>query len=82
MYIKLPKENKMELIRGIQEYFLNEREEEIGELAATFLLDYMIKILGPYLYNQAIHDAQFLLTQRIALMEEDLEALKLLHNRD
>ena len=45
------------LISEIQTYFLNEREEELGELATNLLLDFFIEKLGPELYNQGVYDS-------------------------
>jgi uncharacterized protein (DUF2164 family) len=74
--VKLPKEQKEQLIRRVQDYFNEERAEEIGDLAAEFLLDYMIKELGPVLYNQAIHDAIKLVAEKMFSLEDDLHAME------
>jgi uncharacterized protein (DUF2164 family) len=58
MAITLPDETRKTLIDAIKWYFVEEREEEIGDLQATFLLDFVIKEIGPSIYNQAIRDAQ------------------------
>ncbi len=76
MIPKISKEQKMHIIRQIQQYFRDERGEEIGDLAAEFLIDFMIQQLGPVLYNQAIDDVQAVLNQRMAAFEEDVDALK------
>jgi uncharacterized protein (DUF2164 family) len=72
----MPKEQKAQLINLVQDYFLKERDEEIGDLAAEFLLDFMIKQLSPIIYNQAVYDIQTMLLQKMAGIEEDIEALK------
>lgn len=55
--IVIDNEKKKVLIEEIQIYFLKEREEEIGELAATFLLDFFCEKIGPEFYNQGVFDA-------------------------
>ena len=41
MIIRIPKENKEEIIRSLQHYFYNERSEEIGNiLQKTYLILY------------------------------------------
>jgi uncharacterized protein (DUF2164 family) len=77
MIIKIPREQKMEIIALLQQYFREERDEEIGDLAAELLLDFMVKQVGPFVYNQAINDAQFIINQKTALLEEDVDALKM-----
>jgi uncharacterized protein (DUF2164 family) len=76
MLIKLAKEQKGQLINLVQEYFLKERGEILGDLAAEFLLDFMFKQLTPVIYNQAVYDIQTVLLQKMAGVEEDIEALK------
>lgn len=46
------------MIASIQQYFLEERDEEIGQLQASFLLDFVLEQIGPSIYNRAISDAQ------------------------
>jgi uncharacterized protein (DUF2164 family) len=73
---KLPREHKELLIQRLQAFFIEERSEEIGELAAELLLDFMLKELGPVVYNQAVQDATRLVAQRMTSLEEDLHALE------
>jgi uncharacterized protein (DUF2164 family) len=58
MPITLPDQTRTDLIHSIKRYFLEERDEEMGDLQAGFLLDFVIKEIGPSIYNQAIRDAQ------------------------
>jgi len=58
MPIELSDRTKSELIYSIKRYFLEEREEEIGDLKASFFLDFVLEEIGPSIYNQAVKDAQ------------------------
>lgn len=58
MAIELPDEVRKELTAAIRRYFLEERDEEIGDLQASFFLTFVLEEVGPYLYNQAVRDAQ------------------------
>ncbi|WP_378954676.1 DUF2164 domain-containing protein [Pelosinus sp. sgz500959] len=69
---KLTKELKEQIITDIQNYFHDERDEEIGNLSAELLLQFMIEKVGPAIYNQAIRDAHSLVTKKI----EDLYGLE------
>ncbi|QUH30967.1 DUF2164 domain-containing protein [Vallitalea guaymasensis] len=54
--IELSKE-KQEIIKGlIKEYFYEERDEELGDLAAMLFMDFIIEKIGPEIYNEAIND--------------------------
>ena len=46
----------------------------LGELPASQLLDFFLEELAPAVYNQAIHDAQTHLTQRLADLPGELYA--------
>lgn len=74
--VKLSREQKEPLVRRVQEYFQDERGEEIGDLAAEFFLDYMIQELGPVIYNQAIQDAVKLVGEKMVSLEDDLHSLE------
>ncbi|MGN7356215.1 DUF2164 domain-containing protein [Paenibacillus sp. SAF-054] len=80
--IKLPKEQKEEIVRSVQTYFEEERSESIGQLAAEQLIDLMIGELGPYIYNKAIEDTRMMITGKMAQIDDELYALeKPLRNR-
>lgn len=55
--ITIPKEKRADMILEIKHYFATEREEEIGDLAAGFFLDFVTEKLGPEFYNQGVADA-------------------------
>jgi uncharacterized protein (DUF2164 family) len=77
MILKMPREQKIQIISLVQQYFREERDEEIGDLAAEFLMDFMMKQISPFIYNQAINDVQSIVSQKMALLEEDVYALKM-----
>ncbi|MCA9373149.1 DUF2164 domain-containing protein [Candidatus Woesebacteria bacterium] len=69
-------QRKKECIALIQAYFLAERDEELGTLAAELIFDFFETQLGPLLYNQAIDDVRAWFTQRLPYLEADLDLLK------
>lgn len=77
MIIRIEKENKEEMIAKLKDYFYRERSEEIGDLAAGNLYDFVMKEMGPYLYNQGVKDAKFVAEQKIMNLEEDLSSLEI-----
>lgn len=76
MLPKLTTEQKETVVRNIQGYFETEREESLGELAAMNLLDFMMKELGPLLYNSGVRDARATLMDQMGRLEEELYALE------
>ena len=55
--IKITKEQRDEMILAIKHYFLIEREEEIGDLRAGLMLDFILEELAPEFYNQGVSDS-------------------------
>jgi uncharacterized protein (DUF2164 family) len=76
LFIKFTKQQKDSMISEIQRYFYEERSEEIGNLAAENLLEFIKEQLGPYFYNEAIKDARHLMVEKLASVEDDLFALE------
>jgi uncharacterized protein (DUF2164 family) len=76
LQIKIPRNEKEELIEKVQHYFQLERSEEIGSIAAEGFLDFVLKEASPYIYNHAIRDARKVLHERIGLLEEELYTLE------
>jgi uncharacterized protein (DUF2164 family) len=73
--IKIRKEEKEKVIQNIRHYFLTERDEEIGELAADLLFQFMCQQIGTIYYNQGVNDATKLVQEKLSSMEEDLYCL-------
>lgn len=73
---KLSKETKEEMMTSIQSFFLDERGEEIGNLAAEQFLDFITAEMGAYFYNEGIEDSISTLQSRMENLEEDLYTLK------
>ncbi|MBO1627162.1 DUF2164 domain-containing protein [Bacillus cereus] len=76
MNVKIPNEKKEELVEQIQQFFEEEDLDTIGRFQAERLIEEMIKLLGPYVYNQAIGDARKLVTDKLSNIEEDLYVLE------
>lgn len=62
---KLSQEKEQQLLNDIQEFFLTERDEQIGVLAASIVLDFMINSIGTELYNQGIADSYKYMSDRV-----------------
>jgi len=63
--IRLSKEKREEMIAAIKVYFLNEREEELGDLGSGFILDFIIEKLAPEFYNQGVYDSYKYMSERL-----------------
>jgi len=65
MAIEIPKETKDRLVASIKQYFEEALEQEIGDLKASLLLDFVLKEIGPTVYNQAVADAQVQMSEMV-----------------
>lgn len=63
--LKFPKEVEKDMINQIQRFFLEEKNEELGELAASIFLDFIIEKIGPAIYNQGIYDSHKFLSNSL-----------------
>ncbi|MBY6037819.1 DUF2164 domain-containing protein [Fictibacillus nanhaiensis] len=79
---RFTKETKEELISRIQLFFLKERGEEIGNLAAEQFLDFITNETASYFYNEGIEDSIKALQSRMENLEEDLYTLKRPHQNN
>lgn len=71
--VKLTKEQREDMVSAIKYHFLKEREEELGDLAAGLILDFIIEELAPEFYNQGVYDSQKYMNDRV----EDLLSIQI-----
>ena len=57
MPIELEKQETKEVLFSLQKYFREELDQELGEMRAKFLLEYILKEIAPFAYNQGVRDA-------------------------
>ncbi|TFE02518.1 DUF2164 domain-containing protein [Jeotgalibacillus sp. R-1-5s-1] len=58
-------EDKKIMVQKIQGYFMDEYEEDIGQLRATLLLDFLLKEIGPAIYNQGVNDSHRFFAEKL-----------------
>ena len=76
MIVKWDKETRRKIIGEIQEYFYREKCEEIGEIAAGDLLEFIDNRLAQFYFNEGINQAMDQWNQSVARLEEDLFSIK------
>jgi uncharacterized protein (DUF2164 family) len=60
---EISKETRDRMVAEIKDYFLVERNEELGDLAAMLILDFFEEKMAPEFYNQGIYDAHKYMTR-------------------
>ena len=58
MAIEFSPDVRQHLIGSIKQYFLETFDQDMGDLKASLILDFVIKEIGPAIYNSAVSDAQ------------------------
>ena len=63
--IKISSEKRIEMMSSIKSYFLEQRDEEIGDLAASLFLDFITEELAIEFYNQGVYDSYKYMSDRV-----------------
>lgn len=63
--MKLDKQKREHMINEIKTYFSKERDEDLGDLGASLILDFIIEKLAPEFYNQGVYDAYQYINDRM-----------------
>lgn len=74
--IEFSREEKAQLVEMLQAYFDSELDQELGRFEAEFLLDHLIRHLGPLFYNKGLLDARALLDKQMDQYTDALYALE------
>ena len=69
MTITLADDRRKQSIASIKRYFLEELDQDIGELKAALVLEFFLKEIAPTIYNGAIADAQTYVRDRLIDLE-------------
>lgn len=72
----LTEEARDKSIKEIISYFHDERNEEIGVIAAGNILDFFVQSVGSDIYNKAIDDAKKLLQKQLEGWDVEFDLLK------
>ena len=62
--IKLTSEKREYMISAIKNYFSNESDEDLGDLASGMILDFFIDELSTEFYNQGVYDSYVYMNDR------------------
>jgi len=79
--VELEKVAREALLGDLRTFMDEELKTPLGQFDGEFLLDFLLERLGPAVYNQALLDAQMVLSARFESLSEDLTALEKLEPR-
>ncbi len=69
MDLKLPKDLEHRMVGSLQRYLSEAFGTEVGELKAGLCLAFFLEEIAPSIYNRAIADAQGVMQERVADLE-------------
>ena len=69
MTIVLTKDHLQALILSLKQYFTERLDQDIGNLKASLVLDFILKGIGPVIYNNAVADTQTRTQETVAELE-------------
>lgn len=72
---QLSKEQKDEMLKEIEAFYLDVRDEEIGLIGCSQILDFFLETLGKQIYNKALDDTQMWHKQMLEHMEAEFYSL-------
>ena len=72
MTIEISPDATKQAIGSLQRYFSENMDEPIGDLAAGVMLSFILKEIGPVVYNQAVADVQARLQERVAELDVEV----------
>jgi len=72
MRIRLSDDRRAEIVESLRSFYLSELDEELSTFRGERILDFMVKALGPPLYNQAVADARAYMAGKLEDLDGEL----------
>ena len=79
MPLTLPDDARKQAIASLRRYFDEELDQDMGDLKADMILDFILAEIAPTVYNLAIQDAQRLMQECVTEMDAALYAEEFAH---
>jgi len=72
MRIRLSPERRVETLNSLQSFWREEFDEEMSEFRAERVLDFILRSVGPPLYNQAVADTRGFILRKLEDLDGEL----------
>lgn len=76
MSLELPKAIRKDAVESIIRYFREQRDEDIGVIAASGLLDFFLEEIAPSIHNKTVTDIVKRIQMDIAELDIDFHAVE------
>ena len=74
--IEFDQADKEALLKKLQEHMSEELEKDLSRFEAEFLLEFIMKDIGPFIYNQGLYDSKKLIEERFESIADSLYGLE------
>lgn len=74
--IKFSRDEKQVIVNRIRDWFLDERDEDLGQIPAEMMLNFFAEQIGADFYNRGLHDAQALFAKRMDDLNDEIYGLE------
>jgi uncharacterized protein (DUF2164 family) len=74
--IEMNEFDKTVLITDIKDFFLREFEEDLGDLRAEIVMDFILKKIGPKIYNRGVNDSRKWFREKFEDIDADFYLLE------
>lgn len=76
MFDRFNTEQQQQIIQSIQDFFLEERDEELSEFAAERIFDFIKESIAVHFYNVGIQDAHAAVLNQFSSLDDELLTLE------
>jgi len=76
MFDRFNKEQHQQIIQSIQDFFLEERDEELSEFSADRVFDFIKASVAVHFYNTGIQDAHAAVLNQFSSLDDELLTLE------
>ena len=74
MSVQLDDDRRSGSIDRLKGFFLEEFEEDLSSFRADRLLDFVLEVIGPNIYNQGVTDAQKFIQEKLDDLDGEVHA--------
>ena len=74
--IEISTKQREVMITQLQQYFIEELDQELGHFDGEFLLDFFSKNIGAFYYNQGLHDALSVFSSKMESIDDEIYSIE------
>lgn len=76
MPLKLDEARRDQIVASLRGFYQTEFDEDISRFRAEQVTDFLLAVLGPGIYNQAVQDARGYMQQKLDDLDGEIHAIE------